>query len=307
MNDRMPSHHGVKYDPDEEYVNETLKLLYERGSVRKYQEKKIPKELIDSVLKAGIHAPTAGNLQPYSIIKIENSETNRKLGEMMGQSFIGTAPINLIFSIDYHRIKRWADLEEAPFTATSSFRHFWVGFQDTVICAQNICTAADAVGLGSVYIGSVLEIFRELKEMLKLPDHVFPVVLLCLGYPVEIPKPRKKMGINTVVHNEIYNDPEDEVLLETFNQKYLRPDGKRLEITKKRLETLYMVTEAAHDKEYADKVIARVREQGYISEVQRYFGLHYRASMMACDTLEFLKTFEDFGFGWFKEWKRKKK
>ena len=303
----MPSHHGVKYDPDGEYENETIKLLLERGSVRKYKDKKIPAEILETVLKAGIHAPTAGNLQPFSIIKVENPETNKKLGEMMGQRFVGTAPVNLIFCIDYHRLKRWADLEVGPFTATSSFRHFWVGFQDTIISAQNICTAADALGLGSVYIGSILETFREVKEMFKLPDHVFPVVLLCMGYPVEKPKPRKKLGVETIVHSEVYNDPDDETLLEAFNTKYRRPNGSRLEVTEKRLDTLYKVSEAAHGKDFAEKVVARVKEQGYISEIQRYFGLHYRASSHACGTPEFLKTFEDFGFGWFKEWKPEKK
>ena len=303
----MPSHHGVKYDPDGEYENETIKLLLERGSVRRYKDKKIPANVLETVLKAGIHAPTAGNLQPYSIIKVENPETNKKLGEMMRQRFVGTAPVNLIFCIDYHRLKRWADLEVGPFTATSSFRHFWVGFQDVIISAQNICTAADALGLGSVYIGSILETFREVKEMFNLPDKVFPVVLLSMGYPVEKPKPRKKLGVETIVHSEVYHDPDDETLLEAFNKKHRRPDGSRLEVTEQRLDTLYKVSEAAHGKDFAEKVVARVKEQGYISEIQRYFGLHYRASTHACGTLEFLKTFEDFGFGWFKEWKPEKK
>ena len=300
----MPSHHGVKYAPDGEHLNETMKLLYERGSVRGYQDREIPEEILDKVLTAGIHAPTAGNLQPYSIIKITNKETNKKLAGMMGQRFVGEAPVNLIFCIDYHRLQRWAKLEVAPFTAHDSFRHFWVGFQDTVICAQNICTAADSVGLGSVYIGSVLEKFRELKTMLGLPDLVFPVVLLCMGYPKAEVTPRKKLGIEVTVHNETYRDLEDEELLSKFNEKYRRPEGRRLEITEKRLESLHAVTAVAHGEEYADRVVARVREQGFISEVQRYFGLHYRASTHACGTEEFLKTFEDFGFGWFKKWER---
>ena len=175
-----------------------------------------------------------------------------------------------------------------------------------MICAQNICTAADSVGLGSVYIGSVLEKFRELKTMLGLPDLVFPVVLLCMGYPKAEVTPRKKLGIEVTVHNETYRDLEDEELLSKFNEKYRRPEGRRLEITEKRLESLHAVTAVAHGEEYADRVVARVREQGFISEVQRYFGLHYRASTHACGTEEFLKTFEDFGFGWFKKWEREK-
>jgi Nitroreductase len=107
-----------------EYLNETLKLLLERGSCRNFLDKKISPDILQLVLTAGIHAPTGGNLQPYSIIKIEKDETKRRLAKLGGQSLIAKAPIDLLFCIDWHRIERWAKLEVAPFTATSSFRHF---------------------------------------------------------------------------------------------------------------------------------------------------------------------------------------
>ncbi|MBU1469128.1 MAG: nitroreductase family protein [candidate division Zixibacteria bacterium] len=146
---------------EKQYLNETIRLLHERSTCRSFEDKKIPEEVLQQILDAGIHAPTGGNLQPYSIIKVENVETSKRLGELCEQQdFIGTAPVNLIFCIDWHLLKRWAEIEYAAFTATISFRHFWISFQDTVIAAQNICIAADALGLGSVYIGSVLECLR---------------------------------------------------------------------------------------------------------------------------------------------------
>ena len=128
------------------YANETVKLLFERSSCRSFLDKTIPQEVLNAVLEAGTHSASAGNLQPYSIIKIENVENKLKLAEMCGQNFIGKAPVLLLFCLDLHRNERWAKLEVAPFTATSSFRHFWVSFQDTIICAQNICTAAEFNG-----------------------------------------------------------------------------------------------------------------------------------------------------------------
>jgi len=167
-----------------DYPNKTIRLLHQRASCRGFSDKKIELDVLQYILESGVRAPTAGNLQPYSIIKIEKDETKQKLVELCeGQSFIAKAPVDLLFCIDFHRLKRWTELEVAPFTATNSFRHFWVSLQDTVICAQNICTAAESLGLGTVYIGSVLECFRELQEMFQLPKKVFPVVLLCLGYP----------------------------------------------------------------------------------------------------------------------------
>lgn len=294
------SHHGIDEPSSGNYPNETMRLLLERSSCRSFEDKKIPPEVLNPVLEAGLHAATGGNLQPYSIIKIQNQTTKDKLAELCGnQSFIATAPIDLIFCIDFRRLERWAALETAPFAATSSFRHFWISFQDTIIAAQNICTAADAMGLGSVYVGTVLECFRELAQILALPRGVFPVVLLSIGYPKVRPAPKKKLGIDIMVHNETYTDPDDCVLLDAFEKKY---PGWKKELTPERLAALEQVCTTVHGSEFANKCLARVKEQGYINAIQNYFGLHYQADLMPENNDDFMKIMEDFGFGWFKKY-----
>ncbi|UCD95596.1 MAG: nitroreductase family protein, partial [Candidatus Zixiibacteriota bacterium] len=90
---------------EKQYPNETLKLLHARSSCRSFHDKKIPPEVLKPVLEAGIHAATGGNLQPYSIIKIENNKTNRILARLCGdQEWIGAAAVNLLFCIDWHRL-----------------------------------------------------------------------------------------------------------------------------------------------------------------------------------------------------------
>lgn len=295
----MPSHHGVEVWHNDEYPNQTMKLLIERASCRSFSDKKIAPDILQLILKAGIHVPTGGNLQPYSIIKIETEEPKQKLAEMCEQDFIGKAPVDLLFCIDWHRLEKWAQLEIAPFSATSSFRHFWISFQDTIICAQNICTAADSLGLGSVYIGTVLEFFREIRDMFNLPKGVFPVVLLCLGYPKTRPKPRKKIGVNVIVHESKYHEIEDEDIKKVFNEKY--PDAK-FEITEKRLKKISEVCQSVHGKEFAEKCIKRIKENGYINAAQRYFGLHYCADSMPDSNDKFLEIMAEFGFNWFKKY-----
>jgi len=299
----MPSHHGIEYHPERDYPNETMRLLFERGSCRSFSDRKIPAEVIRMVLGAGTHAPTGGNLQPYSIIKIEDEASRQWFVEMAGQSFIGEAPVLLLFCIDWRRVERWAELEVAPFTATSSFRHFWISFQDAIICTQNICTAADALGLGSCYIGTVLEFFPELREKFQLPKGVFPVVLLCLGYPEEKVLPHKKLGVDVIVHNEKYCELGDKELLDVYDTKYSGPDSRRVEITEERLRTISKVCEKVHGEEFARKCIERIKENGFISTVQRYFGLHYRADSMPEGNIEYLRLMEDSGFDWFKEYR----
>lgn len=298
-NSEMPSHHGVGETTGNKYPNETIRLLHERSSCRSFHDKKIPNDLLKLVLEAGTHAPTGGNLQPYSIIKIEDKEVSQKLGKMCRQEFIGGAPVNLIFCIDWRRLERWADLEYAPFTATSSFRHFWISFQDTIIAAQNICTAADALDLGSVYIGTITEYFRELKDMFELPNGVFPVVLLCLGYPKVRPKPKKKLGLDIIVHDEKYHEYDDQKIKDSLRAKY--PDLK-IDITEERLEQIFNICKKVHCEKFAEKCIEVIKEQGYINPVQRYFGLHYTADTMPDSNDKFMKTMEDFGFNWFKKY-----
>jgi FMN reductase [NAD(P)H] len=298
-NNEMPSHHGVEVSVNGKHPNQTIKLLTERASCRNFSQKKISPDILQLILSAGIHAPSGGNLQPYSIIKIENNETKQKLAEKCGQDFIGKAPVLLLFCIDLHRIERWAKLETAPFTATSAFPHFWISFIDTIICAQNICTAADSLGLGSVYIGTILEFLNDIKNMFQLPNGVFPVVLLCLGYPETKLIPRKKLDPKVIVHNEKYQEIEDQKLLDSYNEKY--PDLK-VEITKERLKTISEVCQKVHGKEFAKKCVEKIKKNGYINPVQRYFGLHYRADIMPKDNDTYLKFMKKFGFNWFKKY-----
>ena len=300
MSINTPSHHGSDDISPESHPNETIRLLLERSSCRSFFDKEIPEDILNTILKAGIHAATGGNLQPYSIIKIKDDDVKRKLTTLCGeQEFIYTAPVDLLFCIDWHRLERWAKLQNTPFTANNSFRHFWISFQDTIIAAQNICTAADAFGLGSVYVGTVLECFRELRDILKLPDGVFPVVLLSLGYPKVRPASKKKLDIDIIVHDEKYQDLPDSQLLEAFEKKY--PDWKK-EITEERLITYKEVCRDIYGAESAEKYIETIKKQGHFNAVQNYFGLHYMANLMIERNEEFLKIVEDFGFGWFNKY-----
>jgi len=297
---QMTSYYGIERPVKGKYPNQTLELLIQRASCRSFSDKKIPKDVLQYILEAGIHSPSGGNLQPYSIIKIEKEKTKQKLAELCGrQGFIAKAPINLLFCIDFHRLERWAKLKIAPFTATSSFRHFWISFQDTLICAQNICTAADSLGLGSVYIGTVLECFRELREMFKLPPGVFPVVLLCLGYPKVKPKPARKLGVKIIVHQEKYHNLKNQELIDALDEKHL--DRKR-EITDANLKKIEEVCRKVKGEEFARECIHKIKEQGYINAAQYYFGLHYCADSMPEGNNTYLKIMEEFGFRWFKEY-----
>lgn len=280
-------------------ANGTIRLLHERASVRQFADRPIEPEVMDAVLDAGVHAAT-GAMQPYSVIVVDDPAMKQTLYDLdgCGQKQILSAPIDLLFCLDMHRCARWAELRNAPFTATSSFEEWWVSFQDVVIFAQSICTAAEALGLGSVYIGTVYWHFRELRELFRMPQNVFPVVMVCMGYPrEERPKPRPKLGRDIVVHRGAYREPTDEELLAAIDAKH----GGRVEPTEKRLETIAEVCRSVGGATLERRVLADIEARGYINTAQVIYGLAYRADKGVENNLDYLEILSEAGFGWHRE------
>lgn len=278
------------------YENEVMKCLYERGSVRTFSDKEVTNDVLRSIVDAGCHAATGGNLQPYSIIEIRSEEKKDALmatGKM--QSIVKKAPVNLLFCIDWNRSQQWANLHHAPFAALQSYRHFWIAFQDTIIAAQNVCTAADSVGLGSVYIGTVESCFEEVKEMFKLPKGVFPVVILSLGYPEREPVIAPKLLSDIIMHQEEYQVMNDDLLNKAMNEKY---GNRKTPTSDKNLATLYEVSKNVHGVSFAERAVEYAKQNESIHPVQRYFGLHYVADQIRTGNGRFLASLRDSGFEW---------
>ena len=278
------------------YSNETMKLLHERSSIRIFEDRPIPPEVMEEVLRAGLHGATGGNLQPYAIVQIESEEKKKELmdtGEM--QPLVGKAPTNLLFCVDWRRIGRWAHASNAPFIATKSFRHFWIAFQDTIIAAQNICTAADSVGLGSVYIGTVESCFMELKQIFKLPEGVFPVVLLSMGYPAQPFKIAPKLGTEIMIHKEVYRDLPIETLVQAQEEKY---DHKTFPVSIKNLASIKEVAFDLGGRKYEKELEDSIMDVGSINMAQRYFGIHYKANWSAKGNMDLIHALKAYGFPW---------
>ena len=280
-----------------DHPNETVRLLHNRASIRTFTDRKIEPEVLDTIFEAGTHAPTGG-MQPYSVIKVEDPDTKQKIFEFdgVGQKQILNAPVDLVFCVDMRRNKRWAEIEVAPFTATSSFEEWWIAFQDACIFMHTVCVAAEAMGLGTVYIGTVYWYFDKLRELLGIPEGVFPVVLLCMGYPKgEKPNPRKKLPPRVVVHDEKYSDLPDWELIEALDEKH----GDQLKISDERLEAVRKVATAVHGAEFADRVLAKIRENGYVNMVQYLYCLAYVADDGVRNNERYLRLLKEAGFSWF--------
>ncbi len=278
-------------------MNKTIDVLNNRFSVRKFKDKEIPDDVLNEILNAGLKSASAGNLQPFSIIKIKEMKNKKFFTDLGLQKFIEEAPVNLLFCLDFNRLKKWARHHKAPFVMDKSFNHFWVGFQDVIIAAQTIETAANSLGIGSCYIGTTLQIMSEIQEYFKLPEGVVPVVLLPMGYINQESRIAGKLDINTIVHNEVYTEQSPQELTDNYLRKYGEP---KLNLNEERIEQIVEVVKEVDGVEQANEVRKYLKTQDKVSMPMRYFGLHYVANYMAKHNSDILDFLYDNGFIWAK-------
>ena len=161
-------------------MNEIIESLYNRKSVRVYEEKAIPNEMKNVILEAAMQAPTAGCQQLYTILDITDQKLKKALAESCDhQPFIAKAPMVLVFCAD---CKKWYDayLEAGCKPRKPDVGDLMLAVTDTAIAAQNAVVAAESFGIGSCYIGDIMENCEEQRKLLQLPEYVFPAVILWL-------------------------------------------------------------------------------------------------------------------------------
>lgn len=173
-------------------MNKVLKQIKSRKSVRIFKNKTVKEKTKNMILQAAFEAPTAGCMMLYQILDITDPVLKKKLSVTCdNQPFIADAPLILIFIAD---CKRWYDIFkfEGCEPRLPGEGDLLLAAADAVIAAQNTVAASESLGMGSCYIGDILENAEEVKKLLKLPDHVFPAAMLVYGYPVKSQKKRKK-------------------------------------------------------------------------------------------------------------------
>ena len=203
-------------------MNEVIKQLHDRKSVRVYEERAIEPEVKQAILEAAIQAPSAGNMALYTILDITDPEMKAKLAVSCdNQPFIATAPMVLIFCADY---RRWYDVfcDHVEEVRKPDMGDLFLAEADTLIAAQNAVVAAHSFGLGSCYIGDITENYEFHKELLNLPQYVVPAAMLCIGYPtaqqMSRPKPPRH-AVSDLVHENGYSMEKSHAMARMLSQQ----------------------------------------------------------------------------------------
>ena len=203
-------------------MNEILQSLHQRKSVRVYEDKPIPQEMKQAILEAAMQAPSAGCQQLYTILDITDQKRKEALADSCDhQPFIAKAPMVLVFCAD---CKKWYDayLEAGCQPRRPGVGDLMLAVTDAAIAAQNAVVAAESFGIGSCYIGDIMENCETQRNLLELPAYVFPAAMLVFGWPTEQQKQRKKpqrCAQKYIVHENTYHSIDGAKLREMLADK----------------------------------------------------------------------------------------
>lgn len=209
-------------------MNPTIESLKNRKSCRQFEEKLIPADIKEVLLDSAFQAPTAGNQMLYSILDITDQALKDKLSETCDhQPFIAKAPIVLIFLAD---TKRWLDAYKLAGVDARDpgIGDLLLAIQDTVIAAHNVVVATESLGLGSCYIGDILENAEVHQNLLNLDPFVVPISMLVIGYPTESQRNRIKparFSRQYIVHENTYRPLSETELRAMHAEQANKVDG----------------------------------------------------------------------------------
>lgn len=170
---------------------EIFEAIRGRRSIRKFEDKDIPMQDLKKILEAGVWAPSGSNIQPWEFILVKNKGTIEKI-KLISPGLFGNPSALIILCINHERAKRGGKLGVRT------------ALMDISMAAQNMMLTAYALGIGSCPVVSFNK--PALKELLDVPDHVEPVLIISLGYPKFMPKPPKRRPLKEVVHIEKFGE-----------------------------------------------------------------------------------------------------
>lgn len=187
-------------------------------SIRKFTSQTIPQEVINTCITAGQAASSSSFVQATSVIQVNSHETRAALAKAAGgQPYVESAAIFLVFCADLQRNQEIC-LRQQQQMPTGFIEQTLIASVDTALFAQNVLLAAQSLGLGGVFIGGLRNQPETVTALLNLPQQVFPIFGLCLGYPDQNPGQKPRLPLPMVLHQDHYST-DGLVHLATYNNQ----------------------------------------------------------------------------------------
>jgi len=185
-------------------TNGMIQKQLSHRTIREFTDENIPKEIFEQLMEVAKRTATANGMQASSIIRITDNEIKKEISEVCKQEYVARVPELLIFIVDQYRNSQIAKEKNFIEESVRDMDNFFSAFTDACITAQNIVNASEAFGLGTVYLGSILNDSEKICEVLQLPELTFPVVGLGIGYPNQNPQLKPRMDMKYRVFENKY-------------------------------------------------------------------------------------------------------
>ncbi|MDN3558159.1 oxygen-insensitive NADPH nitroreductase [Halomonas maura] len=204
-------------------MNPTIELLKSHRSIRKFTEQKIPRELLRELIRAGQSAATSSHVQAYSVIHVTNPANREQVAELAGgQAYVANASDFLVFCADMKRPTEASERTGAN-VVRGMTEQLLVASVDTALMAQNVAIAAESEGLGICYIGGIRNQPQAISDLLRLPEQVYPVFGMCLGYPAHDPDVKPRLPVEAILKEDHYDEDHEQVAaFDDAMQRYYR-------------------------------------------------------------------------------------
>jgi len=206
---------------------EVFESIISRQSVRNYEKKDVPNELIGQLLEAAVRAPSAGNIQPWKFIVVKDIEIKRELASVaLRQRHVEEAPVVIVVC---------ADPEKSADKYGERGKSLYC-IQDTAAAVENMLLTANSLGLGTCWIGAFED--DKVRSILNIPQKINPVALITVGFPKEFEKPTRttRVPFENVTFIDKYGKGFPWIHDYGYDWKYkLEPLEKYIERIKKRL------------------------------------------------------------------------
>ncbi|MBE3117701.1 MAG: NADPH-dependent oxidoreductase [Candidatus Atribacteria bacterium] len=194
--------------------NPTLDLIHKHASVRRYKADPLPTAVIETVIQAAQCASTSSNMQAYSVVAVTDPAKRERLSALCAeQEFIAEAPVFLAWVADLALLDRVCELRGYT-QVTEHVESFLVPAVDCALAAQTAALAAESLGLGICYVGSIRNNPQEVIALLGLPLHTFPIVGMTLGWPAKESNLKPRLPLPAILHWESYHTDQDATLLD---------------------------------------------------------------------------------------------
>jgi nitroreductase len=181
-------------------------MLYNRKTIRKYTDKDIPAELLNRLLEESFRSSTMGGMQLYSVVVTRDRAMKEKLSPAhFGQPMVTGAPVVLTFCADFNRASLWCRQRNAT-PGYNNLMSFYNASIDALLVAQSFSLLAEEAGMGICYLGTTTYNPQQIIDALQLPELVFPVTTITVGYPAENPKRQDRLPACGLIHEETYHN-----------------------------------------------------------------------------------------------------